>query len=93
MVAKRARRRVQEEAIEQTQIAYDNACIVAYFLEMNDPRLRGRVICERCGLEQPYLTADDFERDELDLYPCEGWLEIGCGSEIAITHEAYADAA
>jgi hypothetical protein len=52
-----------------------------------------RVICERCGLEQEYLNADNFPDDELDVYPCPGPLDLDCGSEICWSTERYLEAA
>jgi hypothetical protein len=63
--------------------------LLAFLIEVGDTRLRARVICERCGLEQPYLTADDFDQEDLDVYLCSGWDDTGCGSQVCVTHEGY----
>ena len=49
-----------------------------------------RVVCEGCGLEQEYLTANHFENEDLELYPCPGTLDLECGHEYCVTAEAYA---
>lgn len=45
----------------------------------------GRIVCARCGLEQPFRSSPRADR----LAPCEGALGIACASEYAITIEAY----
>lgn len=41
--------------------------------------IRSRIVCDRCGLDQPFETA--FERQE--LAPCVGPLGLTCDSETA----------
>lgn len=48
-----------------------------------------RVVCERCGLEQEYMNADNVDADF--VYPCPGPLDMGCGHEYCISSEHYAE--
>lgn len=52
----------------------------------------GRIVCDRCGLEQAMRHAPWMERRVL-LAPCEGPLGLPCGSETAISVEAYQELA
>jgi hypothetical protein len=45
----------------------------------------GRIVCERCGLEQPFRSSPRSG----ELAPCEGPLGLPCGSKTAITIERY----
>lgn len=41
-----------------------------------------RCVCEKCGLEQEYLTGDwDLVTGYVTLATCEGWEGMGCGGE------------
>lgn len=46
---------------------------------------QGRIVCERCGLEQAFRTA----RFDEELAPCAGPLGLSCAGETAITLERY----
>lgn len=48
-----------------------------------------RVVCDRCGLEQPYVTAG-YGAGEF-VATCQGWEGIGCGSETCHSIEGYED--
>lgn len=44
-----------------------------------------RIVCEKCGLEQPFAVCD-FDPDQPDLLtPCAGPLGIPCNSETAVS--------
>ena len=64
------------------RFAYDEACLLA-------PEM-SQVVCEGCGLAQPYVAAD-WDGVLPKVLLCAGPFGLGCGSESCVTIEAYAD--
>lgn len=78
---KRARARRssgKQRRLERRRAARDHLAAIAW----DDV---GRVVCERCGLEQPFRSSDRSGA----LTPCEGPLGLACAGETAITIEHY----
>lgn len=85
-----AERRRERRAAEWATAGYRlHAAAEQYMLALAQAEHRERepegVVCERCGLEQPYHTAEGPE----DVSVCPGPLGLGCGHELAVTDEAW----
>lgn len=54
-----------------------------YWEEELPAYLRTRIVCDRCGLDQPF-RANVWEGNSHELAPCEGTLGLVCASQTAV---------
>lgn len=47
--------------------------------------IRSRIVCDKCGLEQPFRVAAQHE----ELAPCDGPLGLACDSETAVWADSF----
>ena len=50
-------------------------------------RCAGRIVCDKCGQEQPFRTSDD--PDVFAVAPCVGPLGLPCDSESAVWLDSF----
>jgi len=74
-------RRLERRRLEREQQASPRA--------LPGESLDDRIVCERCGLEQPFRSGDSSAGDPWGVAPCEGPLGLACSGERAVTLEAY----
>jgi hypothetical protein len=83
---KARRRRRAHRALDKALVEYDGTRLWAEYREKNP----GGVVCEKCGLEQPYLTDPHGRVLRCQRGPL---LGLPCDSLICITHEHYLEGA
>lgn len=82
----RAKRREKKERRAEARnhlvVRYREA-LRAYIRALtHEGRNPDRCICEKCGLEQEYLTGEvSYPSGLVTIYVCEGWEGMGCGGE------------